>query len=201
MHGVAGSRPRNFQRFLTELRRRPSVLVPRSSVGADTPREAPEALTNAFDELAILASVRSAHEACEIAAYVLARLLPARRIDVALYDIDADALRFVARAGAESATPRAPLGLYGEGLVAECARRPGTAFVALADHPRYVCERDSAGVAQARTTLIAAAALGGRLRTLVQIVDPTRRAEFTDGDRAVADDVAQQLAEAVVRAS
>lgn len=155
--------------------------------------EAHTRLVEAFEALSELEHASCAFDASNIVLSVLEDLIPCRASAIALYDINAHALRFVATRGiGAEARRKAEVTLSDESCIARAASdmRPlacaGTdaAFNAAMDAPEGLIPGEM---------LLLSVAHEGRLRGLIQLID-RRAASFTDADRALLTYVADRFA-------
>jgi hypothetical protein len=197
MHDAQRAAGRGFlSNFVRNWAPSPAAPRPRASASPDGSRAvadgSPNRLADAFDEMEVLASAGSPAEAARIAAYVLERLVPSESVSVALYDIDADALRFVANRIEGLQVGRPALSLAGSSILAREAR--GTDVVTFDDvtgDARFDAASDTC--VPARSMLVAPVHAGSRLRAVVQLVN-RRGGRFVAADVPVVEYVVDQLA-------
>lgn len=156
-------------------------------------REASERLVEAFDALAELEHAGTALDASNIVLSVLEDLIPCRASAIALYDINAHSLRFVATKGiGAEARRKAEVTLRDESCIARAA----------SDTRPLVCAGTDAGFNAAMDApeglipgemLLLSVAHEGRLRGLIQLID-RRATSFTEADRALLTYVADRFA-------
>ena len=152
-----------------------------------------ERLVEAFDALTELEHARCALDASNVVLSVLDDLIPCRASAIALYDINAHALRFVATKGLGAETRRKiEVSLREQSCVTRAASMAqplvfeGTSgdFNATTDAPEGVLPNQM---------LLASVAHEGRLRGLIQLID-RRATSFAEADHAVLTYIADRFA-------
>lgn len=178
----------------------PAALVARQPSGSAESTDGDDArLEIAFDALQGLSSITTAGAAMELAIAVAEEVVPSEAVSACLYDDDTGLLRFVAASGPGAAGRRGTAVPSHSGLIGIALAEADTTTVIgnVGMEPAFDARSDARPELGARNMLLRPLAMHRQPLGLLQLINRSGDADFSQADVNVINYVAERVAEAV----